>query len=440
MIKKGNLHRVFLFLLMALVISGLCFAGGKKEEKAAAPEEPKGTGKVTVMAVWGGQELEVFREMLKPFEERTGYKVEYEGTRDLDAILTTRVEAGNPPDIAGLPGPGKMAQFAAEGKLVDLSTVLDMERIKADYAQGWIDLGTVDGKLVGLFTKAAIKGLIWYRPDQKEKLGFAIPESWDQLISISKNISDKGVAPWAIGLESGAASGWVGTDWLENIFLKTHGPEKYEAWYKGEIPWTSGEVRRVWQEWGKIVADEKMIYGGKQYVLSTNFGQAHAPLFADPPQAIFHHQATFIVGFIQDQFPDLKPGENYTFFKFPYVNSKWAKSVEAAGDVFGMFNKTPEAVALMNYLSTPEAQAYWVSGTGALSPNRNVSLVFYPDEITKEAAKILKESEMVVFDASDMMPGEMNNAFWSAVMDYVENPANLDSILERLEKVRKEAY
>jgi hypothetical protein len=39
-----------------------------------------------------------------------------------------------------------------------------------------------------------------------------------------------------------------------------------------------------------------------------------------------------------------------------------------------------------------------------------------------------------------MMPGEMNTAFWSAVLDYIENPANLDSILKNLDKVRAEAY
>jgi alpha-glucoside transport system substrate-binding protein len=431
---QGNrfLKHVSVFCVILLIVAIFSVVGG--QQKAIAAE-----GKVSVMAVWGGQELEVFREMVKPFEEKTGYTVEYEGTRDLDAVLTTRVEAGNPPDIAGLPGPGKMAQFARDGKLVDLGTVLDMGTIKAEYGEGWVGLGTVDDQYVGLFTKAAIKGLIWYSPKQKEALGFALPGTWDELISTSQNIAEQGITPWAIGLESGSASGWVGTDWLENIFLKMHGAEKYRAWYEGQIAWTSDEVRQVWEAWGQIVANEKMIYGGKQYVLSTNFGQAAAPLFSDPPTAIFHQQASFIQGFITDQFPDLKPGENFMFFGFPAINEEYTQSVEAAGDVFGMFNDTPEAKAFMQYLATPEAQAYW-GKTGGLSPNKKVSLEAYPDEITKESARILNESKMVVFDASDMMPGEMNNAFWSAVMNYVENPSSLDSILEQLEQVRQEAY
>ena len=332
-----------------------------------------------------------------------------------------------------------MAEFARDGKLVDLSTVLNMDKIKEEYGEGWVSLGSVDGKYVGLFTKAAIKGLIWYSPKQKEALGFSIPATWEEMISISKEIADKGMTPWAIGLESGAASGWVGTDWLENVFLKMHGAEKYKEWYEGKLAWTSDEVRQVWETWGQIVADEKMIYGGKQYVLSTNFGQAPAPLFSDPPQAVFHHQASFIQGFIKDQFPDLEPVKDFMFFGFPAITEEYMYSVEAAGDVFGMFNDTPEAKAFMEYLATPEAQAYW-GKTGGLSPNKKVSLEAYPDEITKESANILNQAKMVVFDASDMMPGEMNNAFWTAVMNYVENPSDLDNILEQLEKVRQEAY
>lgn len=435
--KKGLFRTITILFLVIMIPTGLAFAGGSQERGMSGTG---GAGKVSVMAVWGGQELEVFREMVKPFEAKTGIKVEYEGTRDLDAVLTTRVEAGNPPDIAGLPGPGKMAEFARARKLVDLSTVLDMNVIKRDYGQSWMDLGTVDGTYVGLFTKASIKGLIWYNPKQQKAAGFTIPKTWDEMMALSKAIAGKGIKPWAIGIESGAASGWVGTDWLENIFLKMYGPAKYKDWYDGKLAWTSPEMKKVWQTWGQIVGDPDMIYGGKQYVLSTNFGQAPEPLFTNPPGAAFHHQASFIVGFIKDMFPEVKAMEDYAFFQFPSIDTAYSKSVEAGGDVFGMFNDTPQARAFIQYLATPEAQAYWVSGTGALSPNKGVSLLFYPDEIAKQSAKILNESQYVVFDASDMMPGQMNSAFWTAVVNYVENPGNLDDILAKLEQVRKEAY
>ncbi len=138
--------------ILCLLIFGLAFAFG-------APAK-----KITVLGVWGGQEADVFNEICKTFTAKTGIDVDFEATRDLDAVITTRVEAGNPPDICGLPGPGKMIELANKGKLVDLSTMLDMEAFDKNYASGWKDLGSVDGKLYGIYTKAAVKGPVWTTP------------------------------------------------------------------------------------------------------------------------------------------------------------------------------------------------------------------------------------------------------------------------------------
>ena len=401
-----------------------------------------------MLAVWGGQELEVFRQMIRPFEERTGVRVEFEGTRDIDAVLTTRVEAGNPPDVAYLPGPGKMIELAQAGKMVDLGQVLDMERIRQDYASGWLDMGLVDDKLVGMFTKAALKGLIWYSPKAVQEQGILgvaearvqAPADWNELLEVSRRLAEAGRTPWAVGLESGAASGWPGTDWIENIFVRMHGPDMYRDWYEGRLAWTSPEVKQAWEAWGQIVGDERMVYGGKQSVLSTNFGQAVQPLFTDPPQAYFHQQASFIQGFIQDQFPDLQAGVDYSFFGFPPIDPQYANAIESAGDLVGLLRDTPQSRAFMQYIVTAEAQAFWTRGTGAMSANRSVPLEAYPDELSRNSAQILQQATIVVFDASDMMPSQMNTAFWSAIMSYVQDPGRLDSILSDLERVRQEAY
>ena len=355
-------------------------------------------------------------------------------------MLTTRVAAGNPPDLAALPGPGKMAEFARQGKMIDLAGVLDMPQMKKDYAQGWLDLGSVDGKLVGVFTKASLKGLVWYNPKSLAAAGIKIPTTWDQLMSVDQAAAAKGITPWAVGVESGAASGWTGTDWLENIFLQMYGPAKYKAWYDGKLAWTSPEVKAVWQAWGKIVADAKMAYGGSQYELSTNFGQAFTPVFQTPAQAYFHFQATFIQSFIQKQYPDLKPVEDFNFFGFPSIDPQYAKAVEIAGDLFGMFKNTPQAAAFIKYVTMAQAQDFWVKPANGISPNRAVPLADYPDPLSKNAAQILTSADIAVFDASDMMPSKMNSAFWSAIMSYLANPGQLDSILADLDKVRMDAY
>jgi alpha-glucoside transport system substrate-binding protein len=379
--------------------------------------------------------------MVKPFEDQTGIKVEYEGTRDLNAILTTRVQGGNPPDVAGLPGPGQMAEFARAGKLIDLAGVLDSAAMKDQYSEDWLKLAQVDSKQVGIFIKAAIKGQIWYNPTEFAKVsGGSTPKTFDELMALSEKIAGTGTTPWCIGLESGAASGWPGTDWLEDIVLRQAGPDIYDQWSQGKAKWTSPEIKRAWETWGKIVANEKMVFGGRQNMLATKFQEAGNPMFTSPPRCYLHHQGSFITEFFVQGKPGLKPVEGYNFFAFPDIDSKYAGAQEVAGDLFGMFKDTPQSRALMKYLTTPEAQQIWVKRGGALSPNKKVPLDAYPDQIAKQSAQTLTSAKQVRFDASDLMPEAMNNAFWKAVLDYVQNPGNLDSILANLDKVQAEAY
>jgi alpha-glucoside transport system substrate-binding protein len=414
--------------------------GAATKPAAAGPALKQIGGTVNVLATWGGDEQEAFLAMVKPYEEQTGVTVEYEGTRDLNAVLTTRVQGGNPPDVAGLPGPGPMAQFARDGKLVDLGTVLDTSTIQQQYSEQWLKLAQVEGKQVAIFIKAAVKGLIWHNPKAFQDKGYTIPKTWDETMTLSEKIVGEGAAPWSVGLESGAASGWPGTDWLEDFVLRQSGPDVYMQWADGKVKWTSPEIKQAWEAWGKIVGNEKMVYGGKQFMLATAFGEAANPLFTSPPNAFLHHQANFMTSFIEEGNPNLEPVQGYDFFPFPDINSQYAGAVEVAGDLFGMFNNTPQAQALIQWLASPAAQQIWVQRGGALSANKQVPASAYPDAIAKKAADTMNAAKVLAFDASDLMPEAMNNAFFKAILDFVNNPGGLDGILSNLDSVQADAY
>ena len=418
-------------------------AGALGKPEAAAMKAAGGQkigGTVSVLGTWGGSEQDSFMAMVKPFEDATGVKVDYTGTRDLNAVLTTRVQGGNPPDLAGLPGPGQMAQFAQQGKLQDLSKILDTATYNSNYAASWVTLGTVDGKLGGVFIKAAAKGFIWYNPQVWTAKNFQIPKTWDELTTLSKQMADSGTTPWCIGLESGAASGWPGSDWLEDIVLRQSGEKVYNDWWAGKITWSSPEIMKAWQTWGQIVGDPKMVYGGPNTMLTSAFGESGNPLFANPPGCYMHHQASFITDFFTTSNPNAKPGTDFDFFPFPPIGTTGGQNLEVAGDLFGMFNDTPQARALIKYLVTPEAQAIWVQRGGAISPNKAVPTSAYPDALSRKSADLLTGAQVTVFDASDLMPEQMNNAFWKAILDFVQSPNNLNGILQQLDAVQKDAY
>ncbi len=418
--------------------------GTLRDPKQAALDAAGGKqlgGTVSVLATWGGNEQATFLSMVKPFEDATGVQVQYEGTRDLNAVLTTRVQGGNPPDLAGLPGPGQMAQFAQQGKLVDLSSVLDMNQMNQQYAKTWIDLGSVNGKPVGIFIKTSIKGLIWYNPKNYQAAGGPLPpKTYDELQKWADQMAASGKTPWCIGLENAAASGWPGTDWIEDFMLRQSGPDKYVQWYSGKLAWTSPEVKQAWQSFGHIATDPKQVYGGPATELTLAFGNGGDQLFKNPPGCYLHHQASFITDFFTQNNPGVKPVTDFDFFPFPDINPQYSGSAEVAGDLFGMFKNTPQSAALIKYLTTPEAQDIWVKAGGAISPNKLVPINTYPDPLSQKAAQVLVSAKTTVFDGSDQMPDAMNTAFWKAILDYVQNPTGLDGILSNLDQVQKDSY
>ncbi|MEA1964796.1 MAG: ABC transporter substrate-binding protein [Candidatus Aerophobetes bacterium] len=423
------MYKRILFSIMVILLIGA----------VAVPTFAQG-GTVSVLGVWGGAERDAFMKALEPFEAATGIKVEFTGTRDLVAVLTTRVAAGNPPDISILPNPGQLEEFAKIGELVNLSTFMDMNKLQSDYAKTWLDLGSYKGELYGIYTGASLKSLVWYNPKAFKKAGYKVPKTWDELIVLSDKIVADGKTPWCIGLESAAASGWPGTDWIEDIMLRIAEPEVYDKWVNHEISWTDPRVRRAFELFGQIARDEKYVYGGTAAELTTNFGDAPDALFTSPPSAYMHRQATFITSFILKYDPDLVPGIDFTFFPFPPIDSQYGTPALGGANVFVVFNDIPEAKALMRYLATPGFEEILAAETGWLSANRRVSQGAYPDELTRKAAQVLASAETFRFDGSDMMPSSVGSgSFWTGILDYIGGE-NLDTVLKKIEDTAVGAY
>ena len=429
--SASSFGRSLLVVLMSALVAAGCAPG-------------QGTGKtggsVKVLAVWGGSEQDSFLAMVKPFEDRTGIKVEYESTRDIASVLNTRLKAGNPPDVAGLPGPGQMAEFAKAGKLINLDNVLDTNQMKDQYSADWIKLGQVNGKSVGIFIKSSLKGLVWYDP-KYFNAKYQPAKSWSDLISLEDKIKSDGTAPWCIGLASSGADGWPGTDWIKDIVLTQSGPDVYDQWVAGKKQWSSSEIKGAFKIWGdNFVAKPGMVYGGKQSMVSVDFADSATPMFASPPKCYLHHQANFMSGIFVEKNPALKATTDFNFFNMPAVDSKYDGAKVVAGDLFGMFKDTTQARQLMKYLTTAEAQSIWVKRGGTLSSNKKVALSDYPDDLSRLMAKTLTEAKISRFDAGDLMPAAMQAAFWKAALDFVSDPGKLDSIVAGLDKVQADAY
>ncbi len=395
------------------------------------------SGAVTVLGLWGGSSLTSFQEVVYPFTQRTGIGMAYEGTRDLASVLDGRIRGKALPDLVVLPNSAMLKELAGRGLLVPLDSFLDMAAVKKDYGPAWLDLGNYEGKLYGLVYQVSVKSLVWYNPKAFQAHGYQVPATWQELIDLSDRIVADGGTPWCMGLESGQASGWPGTDWIEDIMLRSAGPELYDRWTAHEIAWTDPAVRHTWELLGQIARNDEYLYGGSEGALSTNFADSPAPLFASPPGCYMHHQAPLITGF----FPSRAHfGDDYDFFLLPPIDPRYDTPIIGNAQLIVLMNSTPQAQALINYLSGPDPQELWASRGDFISPSRAVSSSAYPDELTRRIADRVVNAGAFRFDASDEMPSAVGcGSFWKGVRDYVGG-VDLDTVLRNIEASAAEAY
>jgi alpha-glucoside transport system substrate-binding protein len=400
-------------------------------------------GSVKVMATWTGAEQASFMAVMKPFTDQTGITIQYEASRDQDALLTTRVAAGNPPDLAAAPSPTLLTNFAKTGKVISLNNVVDMTALQAQYSPSWISLGEPlnDGKLYEIYSWVSLKGLIWYDPKNFQAKGYNIPNSWQSLLDLQSTIKNSGTTPWCVALENGAASGWPGSDWVKEIVLSQSGPTVYDNWWQGKQKWTSPEIKNAWQTWGQILGgNDSNVYGGAKNMVATNFADGGTPMFQSPPKCYMHNQASFITSFFQSANASLQPVTDFNFFPLPDINPTYAGAHVVAGDAWSMFHDTPQARQMLKYLQTAAAQAIWVKRGGKISPNNQVTLDSYPDALSKSTAQILVATKIAKYDAGDLMPTDMKNAYWSAVLQFAQDQSKLNSILANLDAIQAKAY
>ncbi|KGE71240.1 ABC transporter substrate-binding protein [Spirochaeta lutea] len=422
---------IILVMIAALLVPAALFAGGQGEQQAQPSAEAQKT--VRIFGAFRAEEAARFREALKPFIDRTGINVIYEGSPEFETQILVQAEAGTPPDIAALPQPGLMYNLAGRGYLKPLPQSV-INRIDANYTSAWKDLGTYEGNVYGVFHRVNAKSFVWYPKKAFEAAGYEIPTTWDELRALTQEIAADGIVPWSIGMESGAATGWVATDWMEDIMLRTAGPDVYDQWVNHEIPFNHPAVQRAAEIMAELWMDADYVLGGPTNILTTNFGDAISPLFTgNPPRAMLHRQGNFITSFMpEDVQANLE--EEVGVFALPSIDEQWGTPVLGGGDQFVMFSQRPEVVQVMEFLTTWDSAKSWAQAGGALFPHQDQNFDDYGSSLEADLARILVNAEVFRFDASDLMPAEVGaGTFWTGMADLVSG-VDISTVLTQIER------
>jgi alpha-glucoside transport system substrate-binding protein len=364
-------------------------------------------------------EAGALQEVLGAFGEANGFEVVYIGDADWEANINTQVEGGNPPDISIFPQPGKLAEFARDNFIVALDENV-AAAVNANWPGSWVEFGNVDGVQYGVPVKSDLKSLVWYQPARFAEAGYEVPETFDEFTALIDQMAADGNRALCVGIESGQATGWTFTDWVEDMVLRQHGPEVYDGWVDNSVPFNDPRIVESMETVLDLWTPENVFASGGT-IAATSFQDNGQPLVDG--QCFMHRQASFFSAFIPEgtAFADGSDAAVDVFY-FPDIDG--TRPVLGAGTLAAGFNNNPATMALLEYMSTSDyaearqrAQAERKGGGTALSgflsaANGQDPSVYQPLE--QSFLEILANSEIVRFDASDLMPAAVGaGSFWT---------------------------
>ena len=378
-----------------------------------------------------GSEADGFTESFKPFTDDTGIEINYTGSRDFETQIRVAAEGGDLPDIAVIPQPGLVKDLAA--KITPVSKDV-LDESKENFDPYLWDLVTVEDDVLGIPNKGDVKSLVWYSPKTFKEKGYEIPETWDEMLALQDEMKGDGIPPWCIGIESGDATGWPLTDWLEDIMLRLHGPEVYDQWVAHEIPFNDPKVAEAAQEIERIWFAPGNVLNGRQSIASTGFQQAGLPVAEG--KCGLHRQANFYAAQFAEQKVEFGEDGDVNAFYLPTMNDDFGKVMLTGGTYVVAFNDNPATMDAMKFLASAEyADARNEAGkSGFISPNKEHDTSLYAEDIEKTLADLLVESDPVRFDGSDQMPSAVGSgSIWKEGTNWVLGSSNMKTFLDNVE-------
>ncbi len=409
-------------------------AGGGEYVADGGTED--GDGKVTIFGAFGGDEKAAFEASLAAFEAESGIDIEYSNSDDFTTLIKTKIRSGDTPDIGLYPQPGGLLEAAAENAIQPIDTYLDYDALDSTLIPGFLDAARYKGRVYGAPMRMAVKSIVWYPASYKD-LGLSTePATMQELDGIADQIKATGVTPWCLGIESDAATGWPGTDWIEEIVLRMWGPDVYDQWTSHQIPFNDERIVAAFEEFGKIAKTEGNVYGGTTGILATNFGTTMNPAFEDPSKCYFMRQGNFVASMLPTDVQENLDTAVGTFPYPPYEGGYEGKPILGGGDIAALFNgNDPDAQKVMQFLTSDQFGAEWAEAGGWLSPHKTFDMSHYPNETTRRIAEMGATATVFRYDGSDLMPNAVGGgSFWSGMVDFVSGAKTAEQVTTAIEE------
>ena len=395
-----------------------------------------GGGNSKTVTIWSSVDKPVqdgLEKVLKDKVKADGITIKWQRVDNINQLIMQKIQANDTPDIAFIPQPGVVADIVKRGKGVPLENVVDMANLKTDMIPGTLDSGMVNGKLYGLLISANVKSLVFYPKKAFEAAGYTAPKSLDELQQLTDKIKADGKTPWCMGMESGAATGWAATDWMEDLVMRTGGPDVYKNWVSHKVKFDSPEVKAAANEMDKLLFTDGNVLGGRKSIASTAFGTAGNPMFDAKPGCFMYRQGSFITDFFPDNVK--KDLDNQVgVFGFPPKEAGGDNPILGGGDMGMVLNDSANTKKVFKYLSEADIGNEAAGSSTFISPHKSFDASKYPNKVKAAAAAVGAGATELLFDGSDQMPGEVGSgSFWKEMTAWISGGEDLDTALKNID-------
>lgn len=437
---RSTLHRRLTAPIAFFAIAGLALAGCSSTDSGGGSgpgDAGEADGVVTIYGTIQDTEAKLLEESWAAWEKENNIDIQYEGSKEFEAQIGVRAQGGNAPDIAIFPQPGLMGDLASRDYIQPASDGVKAN-VEKYWSKDWAGYATKDGTLYGAPLMASVKGFIWYSPAKFAEWGVEVPTTWDELLAVTKTIQEKtGKAPWCAGFGSDAATGWPGTDWVEDLVLRQAGPDTYDKWVSHEVPFSDPAIKKAFDSLGEILLNPDYVnagFGDVKSINTTPFGDV-ARAMGDGSCALTH-QASFFDGFLTDPAngnATVGPDADIWAFITPSAEAG-GSAVTGGGEIVAAFSNDADTNKVLEYLSSPEWANSRVKLGGVISANNGLDPASASSPILQEAIKVLQDPKTTFrFDASDLMPGVVGaGSFWTGMVDWI-NGKSTDEVLKNID-------
>jgi multiple sugar transport system substrate-binding protein/raffinose/stachyose/melibiose transport system substrate-binding protein len=268
---------------------------------------------------------------------------------------------------------------------------------------------------------------VYYRPSLFEEAGIEQPpETWDELLATCDALNEIGVTPFTIGTRFQ----WPAAAWFDYLNMRENGPQFHLDLMNLQESYTDERVLAVFDRWQELFDHNCFIENPAAY------SWQEAVQFMDSGEAAMYLMGDFIRDEARANFPDLL--EDLDYFQFPVINPDVEIGEDAPTD--GWFlaanAENPEAAKdFLQFLGSQEIQQLYLDELGRLPTRTDVDLSNV-DPLTERGIELVQSADVVTqFYDRDTTP-EMASAGMDAMMEFWDNPDDIEAILEELDEDR----